>query len=108
MAQRLVFINPTKAMECLLLALLMSMHRLLLLEDLEGLLSMVVIVLWAEVWETMVVLDRPNQLKPPKDLELVVGSVALMIRLLVEAHTPVRTNSTTTPIKATKLVLVMT
>ena len=44
MVQRLVSINPSKAMECLLLVLLTNMPRLLRLEDLEHLLFMVVIV----------------------------------------------------------------
>lgn len=48
-AQRLVFTNPTRAMECHLLALLTNMLHLPLLEDLEVLLFMVVIVLWVEV-----------------------------------------------------------
>ena len=60
MVQRLVSINPSKAMECLLLVLLTNMPRLLRLEDLEHLLFMVVTVHWVEVWETMVVLDRPS------------------------------------------------
>jgi hypothetical protein len=107
-AQRLAFINPTKAMECLLLALLTNMPRLLQLEDLEHLLFMGVIVLWVEAWATMVVLDRLSQLKLPKVLLVAVPSVEDMIHLLAEVRTQVRTNTTTTPIKATNLVLVMT
>lgn len=42
--QRLASINPTKAMECLLLALLTNMLRLLRQEGLGHLLFMVVIV----------------------------------------------------------------
>lgn len=106
-AQRLVFINPTRAMECLLPALLTNMPHLLPLEDLEALLFMAVIVLWVEVWVTMVVLDLLSQLKLPKDLEAVAHSVVLMIRLRV-VHTQAKTNNTTTPIKVPKLGLVMT
>ena len=49
MAQRLAFTNLTKAMECHLLALLMSMPHLQPLEVLEALLFKVVIVHWVEV-----------------------------------------------------------
>jgi len=106
-AERVPFNNLTKAMECLLLALLMSMLHLLLLEDSVDLLFMVVMVLWEEAWVTMVVLDRPNRLKLPKDLEAAVHSVVLMIPSLV-AHIQVKTNNTTMPIKVLKLVQVMT
>jgi hypothetical protein len=107
-AQRVAFINPTRAMECLLLALLTNMPRLLRLEDLEHLLSMAVIVHWVEAWETMVVLDRLSRLKLLKVLQVAVPSVEDMTHLLAEAHTRVRTSSTTMPIKAINLVLVMT
>jgi hypothetical protein len=108
MVQRLASINPTKAMECLLLVLLMNMPRLPRLEDLEHLLFMVVIVHWVEVWETMVVLDRPSQLRLPKALRAAVLSAEDMIHSLAEAHTRVRTSSTTMSIKATNLALAMT
>ena len=108
MVQRLVSINPSKAMECLLLVLLTNMPRLLRLEDLEHLLFMVVTVHWVEVWETMVVLDRPSQLRLPKALQVVVLSVEDMIHSLAEAHTRVRTSSTIMLIKATSLALAMT
>jgi hypothetical protein len=49
MAQRLAFTNLTRAMECLLPALLMSMPHLQPLEVLEALLFKVVIVRWVEV-----------------------------------------------------------
>ena len=107
MAQKLVFTNPTRATECHLLVLLTNMLHLPLLEDLEDLLFMAVIMLWVEVWVTMVALDRLSQLKLPKDLEVVAHSVVLMTRSLV-AHTQVKINSTTTPLKVPKPGLVMT
>jgi hypothetical protein len=55
----------------------------------------------------MVVLDRLNLPKLPKDSEEVVHSVALMTHSLV-AHTQDKTNSTTMPAKVPRLVLVMT
>jgi len=107
MAQRLASINLTRDMECLLLVLLTNMPRLLRLADLEHLLFMVAIVHWVEVWATMVVLDRLSPLRLPKVLLAAVLSVEDMIHLLAEA-TPVKTNITTMPTKATNRVLVMT
>lgn len=97
MEQRPVFINPTKAMECLLLALLMNMPHLLPLEVLEDLLFTVVIVLWAEVWETMVARELLNRPRHPRDLEAVAHLVVLMIHSAVAAPSQVKANSTTTP-----------
>jgi hypothetical protein len=95
-------------MECLLLAgRLLSMHHLLLPEDLEGLLFMVVIVHWEQEWATMVVLDQLSRPRLLKALQEAVHSVALMIRLLV-VHTQLKTNSTTMQIKVLKVDLVMT
>ena len=56
----------------------------------------------------MLVLDRPSQLRLPKALRVAVLSAEDMIHSLAEAHTRVRTSSTTMPIKATNLALAMT
>ena len=55
----------------------------------------------------MVAVDQPNQLRLLRASRVVVLSVEDMIHSLEEAHTRVRTSSTTTPAKVTNLVLVM-
>lgn len=104
----MVFTNPTRAMECPLLARLTNMPRLLQLEDLEHHLSTGVIVRWAEAWVTMVVPDRLSRLKIPKALRVVAPSVEDMIHLPVAALTQVKTNTTTMPTKAISRLLVTT
>jgi hypothetical protein len=86
----------------------MNTPHLLLLEDSEDLRFMVVMVLWVEVWETTVVLGQLSRPRLPKVLEEAAHSVVPMIPLLVEAHSQVKINKTTTPIKAISLAQAMT
>lgn len=78
-------LEDTLDMGCPLL-LLMSMPLLRPLVDLEDPRSMAVRMHWVEVWESMVVLDRPSHLKPRKASE--AGHlVEVKIHLAPEART---------------------
>lgn len=105
MAQKVGFINLTKATVC---------HQLLLTTtlphqqpaDLAHLRCMVVIVRWQDC-PTMVVPHLLRHLKHPKVLEVAERSVELMMHL-VEAHpTKVKLNSTTMVNKGPSQALVM-